>query len=492
MADDPTIDNGSLTDYTVRATETAGGDYIQHVRIDVGAGSAESVAAGALPVSGTVTANLGTVAGLATESTLSTLNSKVTAVNTGAVVVSSSALPSGAATAANQLPDGHNVTISGSATVSGSVTANAGTNLNTSALALEAGNLATIAGKDFATQTTLAALDAKVTAVNTGAVTISAALPAGTNNIGDVDVLTLPTLNVNNVSGTVSLPTDAATQTTLAALNAKVTACNTGAVVVSSSALPTDAATQTTLAALNTKVPSQGQALMAASVPVTMASNQTNMPVNVVQQGGVAITLNTGVRDAGTQRVTIATNDTLATVTTVGTVTNITNQGQLVDNAAFSDGTTRLNMAGFIFDEVAGTALTENDGAAARIDSKRAVVFTLEDATTRGRRAVISATGALSVDAAVTSFSTIGTGSTNVTTAGTRVVLAGSTACKKVVICAKAANTGTIWIGGSTVAAGSGIPLVALQQIEMDIANLNTINIDATVNGEGVTYLHYN
>ena len=42
------------------------------------------------------------ITGFATESTLSTLNSKVTAVNTGAVVVSSSALPTGAATAAKQ------------------------------------------------------------------------------------------------------------------------------------------------------------------------------------------------------------------------------------------------------------------------------------------------------------------------------------------------------------------------------------------------------
>lgn len=46
--------------------------------------------------------------------------------------------------------------------------------------ATEAGNLATIAGKDFATQTTLAALNAKVTACNTGAVVVSSsALPSG-------------------------------------------------------------------------------------------------------------------------------------------------------------------------------------------------------------------------------------------------------------------------------------------------------------------------
>jgi hypothetical protein len=81
-------------------------------------------------------------------------------------------LPAGAATAANQLPDGHNVTVdnaSGAAavnvqdggnslTVDGTVTANAGTNLNTSALALESGgNLATVAGAVDATGTTVPA-----------------------------------------------------------------------------------------------------------------------------------------------------------------------------------------------------------------------------------------------------------------------------------------------------------------------------------------------
>lgn len=52
-----------------------------------------------------------------------------------------------------------------------------------------------------ATEATLSALNAKVTAVNTGAVTISSALPSGTNNIGDVDVLTLPSIpaGTNNI-----------------------------------------------------------------------------------------------------------------------------------------------------------------------------------------------------------------------------------------------------------------------------------------------------
>ncbi len=42
--------------------------------------------------------------------------------------------------------------------------------------------------------------------------------------------------------------------------------------------LPSGAATETTLAALNAKVPAAGQALMAASQPVVIASNQTAVP----------------------------------------------------------------------------------------------------------------------------------------------------------------------------------------------------------------------
>lgn len=43
--------------------------------------------------------------------------------------------------------------------------------------------------------------------------------------------------------------------------------------------LPSGAATETTLTTLNNKVPSQGQAAMAASVPVVIASNQSAIPV---------------------------------------------------------------------------------------------------------------------------------------------------------------------------------------------------------------------
>lgn len=151
--------------------------------------------------------------------------------------------------------------------ISGTVTANAGTGT----FAISAASLPLPTGA--ATESTLSTLNGKVTACNTGAVTISTALPTGTNNIGDVDVLTLPnvtlasqanpftsaipisdnagsitvdgtvaatqsgTWNITNISGTISLPTGAATESTLSTLNGKVTACNTGAVTISA-ALP--------------------------------------------------------------------------------------------------------------------------------------------------------------------------------------------------------------------------------------------------------------
>jgi hypothetical protein len=98
---------------------------------------------------------------------------------------------------------------------------------------------------------------------------------------------------------------------------------------------------------------------------------------------GVAVTMGTGASGTGVQRVAIATDG----------------QGQIADNAAFTDGTTRLDMAGHIFDETAGTALTENDAAAARIDSKRAQIMVIEDVTTRGttNRAGVNTSQALQV-----------------------------------------------------------------------------------------------
>lgn len=89
----------------------------------------------------------------------------------------------------------------------------------------------------------------------------------------------------------------------------------------------------------------------------------------------------------------------------------------------------------------------------------------------------------------------MGHGVTTVTTAGTDVALAGSTACKRVMIQAQTDNTNYIAVGGSgvdaTIATGTGIMLKPGDAVELDIDNLADIFIDSLVNGEGVRYLYH-
>jgi hypothetical protein len=187
------------------------------------------------PVSGTVSISSSVLptgaATLAAQTTgnasLTSIDGKVTACNTGAVVISSSALPTGASTAANQ------------------------TTGNTSLSSID-GKLVTAKTQDFDTGagTDTVQVFGIMLPGNGGSVVggTSAAPfrtdPTGTTTqpvSGTVSASQSGAWNITNVSGTVSLPTGASTEATLSALNTKVTACNTGAVVIASGTL---AATQ--------------------------------------------------------------------------------------------------------------------------------------------------------------------------------------------------------------------------------------------------------
>lgn len=127
-----------------------------------------------------------------------------------------------------------------------------------------------------------------------------------------------------------------------------------------------------------------------------------------IQDGGNSITVDGTVAatQSGTWNVTNISGTvslptgaaTSANQTTMITGIQLLDDAIVTDNGAFVDGTTKLNMSGFVFDETAGTALTENDAAAARVDSKRAQIAVLEDPTTRGRYATVTASNALRVD----------------------------------------------------------------------------------------------
>lgn len=80
--------------------------------------------------------------------------------------------------------------------------------------------------------------------------------------------------------------------------------------------LPVGAATETTLASLNTKMPAQGQALMVASHPVVLASNQSAIAVSGNAANGAAVVGNPNLV-AGFDGATVRTIRTLADGTLV-------------------------------------------------------------------------------------------------------------------------------------------------------------------------------
>ena len=275
--------------------------------------------------------------------------------------------------------------------------------------------------------TAATALRVSLASDSTGVVTLTGSLPAGTNNIGDVDVLSLPALpaGTNNIGDVdvITMP-----NVTLAA------GTNTNEVVGD---VAHDA-----VAAGN---PLLMGAFASAAAPTGVSADADAVRLWALRNGALATQITaagaliggdaTNGLDVDVTRVTgTVTTDTeltapaaLADATANPTITNIashlmgfngttwdrvrtantgrlqvdvvtgggSNASILVDNAAFTDGTSSVTATGYIFDEAAGTALTENDVAAARIDSKRSQVVVFEDATTRGQRAAISAAGAL-------------------------------------------------------------------------------------------------
>lgn len=125
------------------------------------------------------------------------------------------------------------------------------------------------------------------------------------------------TWNITNITGTVSLPTGAAT-----------------------SALQTTG--NTSLASIDTKTPALGQALMAASVPVTIASNQSAVKVDgsaVTQPVSGTVTANQGTSPWVTSRnwtLSSGTDSIAAVQSGTWNITNITGTVSLPTGAATS------------------------------------------------------------------------------------------------------------------------------------------------------------
>lgn len=131
----------------------------------------------------------------------------------------------------------------------------------------------------------------------------SSALPTGASTAANQDTIILGLASIDgHVDGIEGL---------LASIDAKITAVNTGAVVVASSALPTGAATaarqdtgNASLSSIDAKTPALGQALAAASIPVVLTASQLSTltplgTVSVNQNGTWTVGLSAGSNAIG-------------------------------------------------------------------------------------------------------------------------------------------------------------------------------------------------
>lgn len=220
----------------------------------------------------------------------------------------------------------------------------------------------------------------------------------------------------------------------------------------------------------------------------------------------VDVTLTTGDIEIGAVELKNGTDDTRATVTAgnalkvdgsattqpvSGTVTE-TNSAAIKTAVETIDNI--VSGTGANISQVGGTNVDTNSGNKSA-GTQRVVLATDQPQLTNALKVDGSAV-TQPVSGTVTTTETVPTtiynGKKTVTTAGTRVTLASSQAVKSVTIKALSTNTGFIYVGDTSVASTNGLQLEAGETISLDIANLNTVNLDSSVNGEGVTYIGVN
>ncbi len=157
---------------------------------------------------------------------------------------------------------------------------------------------------------------AGATATQLAPVDATAGLKVDLGADNDVTIASLP------------LPSGAATEATLAGLDAKVTAVNTGAVVVSSSALPTGASTLAEQQTQTTKLNGGLPAALGAGGGLKVDGSGTALPVSAA-----SLPLPTGA-------------STLAEQQTQTTSLQLIDDTIFVDDAAFTVGTSKVNASG--------------------------------------------------------------------------------------------------------------------------------------------------
>jgi hypothetical protein len=329
--------------------DQVGSDYIQVVKLDVGADGASTPVSGALPVSGTVTIQDG--------GNTITVDGTVTVSDGGGSLTIDGTVALGAGSASIGTLGANSGVDIGDVTINNASGASA-VNIQ------DGGNSLTVDGTVAATQSGTWNVGTVTTVTTVSAVTaISNALPAGTNNIGDVDVLSVvPGTGATNAGKAVDSAAGG-TDTGVAML----------AVRDDSLATLTPADGDYT----HLRVNSQG------ALHVTGAGGGTQYVEDTAHTTGDTGTMLLVVRrDANTTLVGTDGDyaplqvDANGALKVAGAGTGGTS---ITDGAAFTADSTAINPIGGYRDDTSPATVTEGDAAACRITEHRALHVNLRD-----------------------------------------------------------------------------------------------------------------
>lgn len=353
---------------TIDAALPAGANVIGHVIAD--SGSTTTVTGNVTVVQGTST-NLKADITIAAAQTLATVTTVSTVTNLAQLGGAAISMNTGVRDAGTQ-----RVTIAtdDSVPVTGTVTANAGTNLNTSALATNA-NLVKLligAGSSTASQSGPAIM---------GAVT-TAAPSYSTSQVNWLSLTTAGALRIDGsgvtqpVSGTVTA--NIGTSGSLA-LDASVTGLQ-----VAQASTTSGQKGGLTLAAVNNANPSysDGQtsplSLTTAGLLRVSATLAANQSVNIAQINGVTTLVGNGVTGTGSQRVTIASDNTAFSVNAIQsgswsvTATPPTDVAPATQNITAQDTASTVT-SGFNSQSIITGSATANSTAAFSISTEETI-----------------------------------------------------------------------------------------------------------------------
>jgi hypothetical protein len=303
-------------------------------------------------------------------------------VDIGDVDVASCALPTGAATSAKQLADGHNVVVASGTALIGKVGIDQAT-ANANEVVVKSGTVTTVS-----TVTNLSQLGGQAVSMGTGTrdagtqrVTIATndAVPVTfTDQKIDLDKVAGASVAVDNgtaaTSIRVTVASDSTGQIKLAAGTAEIGKLAAGTAEIGK------------LAAGVAEIGNvKNSGTFAVQAAATLGTETTKVigTVNIIG-GQTSITAGAGAVAANTPRVTHASDDP------VTTSVQLIDDAIIADDAAFTPATSKVMMAGFEADETGTDSVDEGDAGAARMTLDRKQIVTIQPHTQGGLSAFFS------------------------------------------------------------------------------------------------------